>query len=361
LDNWSSDEKGHVWMTPTDIDRLVMTNSDRHLTDKGWKIARTVPENSVLITSIASIGKNAINTIPVAFNQQINAIVPEDNDAYFILSIMERDTGRFAALAGQTATAIINKTTFEKFKITVPQYDEQKVIGIFFKELDTLITLHQRKLDLLKEQKKGYLQKMFPKNGEKVPELRFEGFTDAWEQRKFKDFITKSGLKNKNDEAFPAYSVSNQLGLIPQSEQFEGSRLDILDKTAYKFVQADEFAYNPARINVGSIAFNNLGKTVIVSSLYVVLKMSGELDNEFALQYIKSPGFLDEVRRNTEGSVREYLFYENFKNIKLPYTPNIEEQVKIGSFFTQLDHLITLHQREPWANVIVSLSLKVTA
>ena len=144
LDNWSSDEKGHVWMTPTDIDRLVMTNSDRHLTDKGWKIARTVPENSVLITSIASIGKNAINTIPVAFNQQINAIVPEDNDAYFILSIMERDTGRFAALAGQTATAIINKTTFEKFKITVPQYDEQKVIGIFFKELDTLITLHQR-------------------------------------------------------------------------------------------------------------------------------------------------------------------------------------------------------------------------
>ena len=157
-------------------------------------------------------------------------------------------------------------------------------------------------------------------------------------------------MKNKNDEAFPAYSVSNQLGLIPQSEQFEGSRLDILDKTAYKFVQADEFAYNPARINVGSIAFNNLGKTVIVSSLYVVLKMSGELDNEFALQYIKSPGFLDEVRRNTEGSVREYLFYENFKNIKLPYTPNIEEQVKIGSFFTQLDHLITLHQREPWAD-----------
>ena len=161
LDNWSSNGNGHVWITPTDIDRLVMTNSERHLTDKGWKIARVVPENSVLITSIASIGKNAINTVPVAFNQQINAITPDGNDAYFILSLMERDTARFAALAGQTATAIINKTTFEKFKIVVPEYSEQKVIGSFFKQLDSLITLHQRELEKLKNLKKSMLEKMF--------------------------------------------------------------------------------------------------------------------------------------------------------------------------------------------------------
>ncbi|XIN28743.1 restriction endonuclease subunit S (plasmid) [Enterococcus faecium] len=118
------------------------------------------------------------------------------------------------------------------------------------------------------------------------------------------------------------------------------------NQTNYKFVEPNEFAYNPARVNVGSIAFNNLGMTVIVSSLYVVVKMSEDLDNEFILQFIKSPTFIKEVKRNTEGSVREYLFYENFANIKFPFTRNKEEQQKIGAFFKQLDDTIALHQRK---------------
>ncbi|MGM8141441.1 restriction endonuclease subunit S [Enterococcus italicus] len=236
---------------------------------------------------------------------------------------------------------------FSDLKINYPSdASEQEKIGSFFQQLDETIDLHQRKLDLLKEQKKGYLQKMFPKNGAKVPELRFAGFTDAWEERKFKKFSKKTGKKNSKNLDFPAYSVSNKSGLISQTEQFDGGRLDSLEKTSYKFVEPNEFAYNPARINVGSIAFNNLGKTVIVSSLYVVVKMSEDLDNEFILQFIKSPAFIKEVKRNTEGSVREYLFYENFANIKFPFTKNKEEQQQIGTFFQQLDATITLHQRK---------------
>jgi len=161
LDNWTDNKEGHIWITPTDIDKLIMSDSDRHLSEQGWSKARKIPENSVLITSIASIGKNTINAVPVAFNQQINAIVPEKNDSYFILSAMIKDTARFASVAGQTATAIINKTTFEKFQIATPSYEEQQKIGLFFKQLDSTIALHQRKLDLLKEQKKGFLHKMF--------------------------------------------------------------------------------------------------------------------------------------------------------------------------------------------------------
>ncbi|WP_242531362.1 restriction endonuclease subunit S [Lactococcus sp. LG592] len=167
-----------------------------------------------------------------------------------------------------------------------------------------------------------------------------------WEQRKFKDFSKKTGKKNSKDLDLPAYSVSNKSGLISQTEQFDGSRLDSLEKTSYKFVEPNEFAYNPARINVGSIAFNNLGMAVIVSSLYVVVKMSEDLDNGFILQFIKSPTFIKEVKRNTEGSVREYLFYENFANIKFPFAKNKEEQQKIGIFFQQLDETIVLHQRK---------------
>lgn len=241
----------------------------------------------------------------------------------------------------------ISKKNLQETDLSFPKdFEEQQKIGNFFKQLDDTIALHQRELELLKETKKGFLQKMFPKEGEKVPEIRFPGYTEEWEQRKFREFSKKTGKKNTKDLDFPAYSVSNKAGLISQTEQFDGSRLDDLEKTNYKFVEPNEFAYNPARVNVGSIAFNDLGMTVIVSSLYVVVKMSEDLDNEFILQFIKSPTFIKEVKRNTEGSVREYLFYENFANIKFPFTRNKEEQQKIGSFFKQLDDTIALHQRE---------------
>ncbi|MDN6292557.1 MAG: restriction endonuclease subunit S, partial [Tetragenococcus halophilus] len=175
---------GHIWITPTDIDKLIMSDSDRHLSEKGWSKARKIPENSVLITSIASIGKNTINAVPVAFNQQINAIVPEKNDSYFILSAMIKDTARFASVAGQTATAIINKTTFEKFQIATPSYEEQQKIGTFFKQLDDTITLHQRKLEKLQKLKNAALQSFFPKKDELMPKVRFANFSGLWKQRK---------------------------------------------------------------------------------------------------------------------------------------------------------------------------------
>lgn len=180
----------------------------------------------------------------------------------------------------------------------------------------------------------------------KKPSYRFVGYTESWEEKKFQELSTKKGKKNTNGESYPVYSVSNQSGLIPQSEQFEGSRLDNLDKKSYKIVEPNEFAYNPARINVGSIAFNNLNHRVIVSSLYVIFILDKKVDNSFAIQFIKSDKFIKEVKRNTEGSVREYLFYENFSNIRLPYPPSLPEQTAIGSFFQDIDQLISLQQRK---------------
>lgn len=178
------------------------------------------------------------------------------------------------------------------------------------------------------------------------PDIRFPGFLEDWQQLRFEDFISKAGKKNLEGKEYPAYSVSNKFGLVSQSEHFENSRLDDLDKKSYKIVNPDEFVYNPARINVGSIAFNNLEKIVIVSSLYVVIKISQKLDNKFILQFINSQPFINEVKRNTEGSVREYLFFDSFKNIKFPYTPYKNEQSKIGDLFNRFDSVISLRQQE---------------
>lgn len=252
---------------------------------------------------------------------------------------------KWHGLEGSTIKRLYNKNILNTV-INLPSVEEQKKIGLFFDQLDQTITLHQDKLDKLKQLKKGYLQVMFPEKDEKIPSLRFAHLFSVWEQRKFKDFITKAGKKNSKGLDYPAYSVNNKLGLVSQKEQFDGSRLEELAKTAYKIVEPDEFAYNPARINIGSIAFNHLNKTVIVSSLYVVLKMSKLLNDEYILQFVNSPEFITEVKRNTEGSVREYLFFESFKNIRFPYTNNLEEQKKLGSFFKQLDGVITLHQKK---------------
>lgn len=234
----------------------------------------------------------------------------------------------------------VNAQEYASFDLMVPTLEEQQKIGIFFKTLDVAIALHQQKLDKLKELKKAYLAQFFKQK------IRFFGFLEEWERRKFKDFISKAGKKNIQNRNYISYSVSNKSGLVSQAEQFEGSRLENLEKESYKIVNSNDFVYNPARINVGSIAFNNLEKTVIVSSLYVVLNMGEKLDNEFILQFIKSQTFIKEVKRNTEGSVREYLFFKSFKNINFPYIPNVEEQRKIGLFFKRLDDTIVLQEEK---------------
>ncbi|MGX7288968.1 restriction endonuclease subunit S [Enterococcus devriesei] len=299
--------------------------------------------------NVGSIAFNNLDKTVIVSSLYVVVKMSDDLDNEFILQYIKSPIF-IKEVRRNTEGSVREYLFYENFSnIKVPytkSIEEQKLIGKLLRHLDNTIALHQRKLDLFKKMKQGYLEKMFPKNGVQVPELRFAYFIDVWEQRKFKEFSKKQGRKNSQGLDFPAYSVSNKVGLIAQTDQFDGSRLDDLEKSSYKFVEPNEFAYNPARINVGSIAFNNLDKTVIVSSLYVVVKMSDDLDNEFILQYIKSPIFIKEVRRNTEGSVREYLFYENFSNIKVPYTKSIEEQKLIGKFLRHLDNTITLHQNK---------------
>lgn len=156
---WST--SGFIWITPSDIKSSTISDSIKHLSNLGWEKARKVPAYSLLVTCIASIGKNIINVVPAAFNQQINALVPVDNDVYFLLSLINQESSRLSSIAGQTATAIINKKTFEKFDVVVPKLQEQKKMGKLFSKLDNLIALHQRKLNKLKKLKLAYLNEMF--------------------------------------------------------------------------------------------------------------------------------------------------------------------------------------------------------
>lgn len=158
---WSPNSDGVVWITPTDINSVKTQCSERLLTKDGASQARIVPANSILVTCIASIGKNTINTVEAAFNQQINALVPHFSNSYFILTMLNNMESAFKRVAGTSATSIINKKEFGQLSALLPEIEEQNKIGRIFELIDNNITLHQCKLERLQEVKKGLLQKMF--------------------------------------------------------------------------------------------------------------------------------------------------------------------------------------------------------
>ena len=239
----------------------------------------------------------------------------------------------------------INKNAIGQVPINVPTLAEQTKIGSFFKQLDDTITLHQRKLDLLKEQKKGFLQKMFPKNGEKVPELRFAGFADDWEERKLGDIFKKDTQKNKDLE-FHSDSVISvaKMKLSPPSAKSSDEYMKTYNKirkgnVAFEGHTNDEFPN-------GRFVLNDC-QDGIVSHIYDVYSAVDEYNNEFMKRYINNPDVMRKILINATSSARMMKSLNSIEFLKQSILlPILSEQQKIGSFFKQLDDTIALHQRK---------------
>lgn len=171
-------------------------------------------------------------------------------------------------------------------------------------------------------------------------------YVHSWEQRKFDDITYPAGEKNRDNLPYESYSVTNENGFIPQNEQFEnGGTMATADKSMYYIVSKNSFAYNPARINVGSIGYYDKPENVIVSSLYEVFKTSEDIDDRFLWHWFKSDAFQRMIEQYQEGGVRLYFYYDKLCMCSLP-VPDIQEQRKIGKQLDILDNLITLHQCE---------------
>ena len=187
---------------------------------------------------------------------------------------------------------------------------------------------------------------MMSKEKRRVPKLRFPGFTEDWEQRKFSDITYLSGIKNKENKPYESYSISNEFGFIPQDEQFEnGGTMKTADKSMYYIVSQNSFAYNPARINVGSIGYYNKPDNVIVSSLYEVFKTTDIVSDKFLWHWFKSNQFNRLIEKYQEGGVRLYFYYDKLCKGTIDL-PTINEQNKISNLLDDLDMYITLHQRK---------------
>ena len=249
----------------------------------------------------------------------------------------------------------ISKSAMKDTDIVYPKStEEQAMIGSYFQSLDHLITLHQRKCEQTKKLKKYMLQKMFPQNGAKVPEIRFDGFTYDWEQRKLGDLVNRITRKNQDLVSELPLTISAQYGLIDQNEFFD-KRVASKDVSSYYLIENGEFAYNKSTSTDapwGAIKRLDRYENGVLSTLYIVfgIKENNLVDSDFLVSYYSTNLWHKGIHEIAAEGARNHgllnIAPANFFETELMIPQDIEEQKKIGKYFEELDHLITLHQRK---------------
>ena len=253
------------------------------------------------------------------------------------------------ARATSSANTNINQDSLSLIQVGLPNLKEQEKIGSFFKQLDDTIALHQRKLDLLKEQKKGFLQKMFPKNGEKVPELRFAGFADDWEERKLGELsqdtfgggTPKTSVTEYWNGEIPwiqssDLSSDHLFGVLPKKHITENA----VKNSATKLIPKNSIAI-VTRVGVGKLAFMPYEFT---SSQDFLSLSNLQVDCNFGMYSIYK--MLQRELNNIQGTSIKGITKADLLDKEVIIPVEFEEQKKIGSFFKQLDNTIALHQRK---------------
>jgi len=294
-----------------------------------YKSKYQYPEvGDILISASGSIGRTVVYRGAEEYFQDSN-IVWLKHDSQLVNSFLKQfySIVKWQGLEGSTIKRLYNKNILET-PITLPSSEEQTKLGEFFEKLDNLIAANQRKLDLLKEQKKGYLQKMFPKNGAKVPELRFAGFADDWEERKLGEIsrmyqpLTITG----NDllpDGVPVFGANGFIGFFSEANHID-----------------DQVTISARGEGTGTPSYVH-GPVWITGNSMVVNVGDFDIDKYFLFANLTA----NSLKKYVTGGAQPQLTRDVL--VKVPITlPNTDEQKKIGAFFKQLDDTITLHQRK---------------
>ena len=332
------------WYAPAEIaDQIYANSSQKKITGLGYEnsSAKMLPPGTVLFTSRAGIGKTAILTRKGCTNQGFQSIVPHrgELDSYFIFSRTE-ELKRYGELvgAGSTFVEVSGKQMAVMELMMPPTMREQQTIGGFFQQLDHLITLHQRKFEKLTNVKKSMLEKMFPQNGSSYPEIRFKGFTDPWEQRKFEEIAVRSSVIC-SDDTLPRVEYEDIVSGTGRLNK------DIYAKQSSKsgivFHQGDVLygKLRPYLQNWLLPTFDGLA----VGDFWVLQPQNA--DSSFLYRLIQSRQF-DEVANQSTGTKMPRADWKLVSKTVFSIPSNISEQAAIGTYFTALDSLITLHQRK---------------
>ena len=253
-----------------------------------------------------------------------------------------------------TGVPSLSKTVINEVDVLVPKIDEQNNIGIFFEKINHFITLYQSKYDKLIDMKKAMLEKMFPKDGEVVPEIRFKGFSENWERQKLRELVERVVRKNINNESNLPLTISAQYGLVDQVTYFN-NRVASRDISNYYLILNGEFAYNKSTSDgfpFGAIKRLEFYEKGVLSTLYIVFNIEAKdkVNSDFLTVFFDTDRWHKGVgERAAEGARNHGLLNispDDFFDIDLYLPKSEKEQKVIGTYIRTLDHLITLHQRK---------------
>ena len=299
----------------------------------------------------ARVGANAGNLYRHSGNVKIsdNTVYIQSKNLEFIFYLLTKyDLKKLSFGTGQP---LVKASELKNLKLLFPKtFEEQQKIGSFFKQLDNTIALYQRKLELLKEQKKGFLQKMFPKAGANIPEVRFAGFTDEWKKCKLKD-VTERVRGNDERMNLPTLTMSAGSGWLDQKDRFSGD-ISGKEKKNYTLLSKGELSYNHGNSKLakyGVVFSLRTYEEALVPRIYHSFKTNEKASADFIeyMFFTKIPdrelGKLVSSGARMDGLLN--INYEDFVGIHITI-PSIGEQKKISMFLRQLDDTIALHQRE---------------
>lgn len=306
---------------------------------EGYLKRSQLKEKDILFSIVGTLGRVGIvesKDLPANTNQQIAIIRLKDSNTNFILNALKTNHIQSFIKSDSTigAQPSLSLWQINDLQISIPIHKEQKKIGTFFKQLDHLITLHQRKLEKTKALKAAYLFEMFPTEGESEPKRRFAGFTGAWEQRKLSDVVIfldeqrkplESGLRESGP--YPYYGASGIIDYV--KDYLFDEELILLSEDGANIIDRN---YRVCFMARGRYWVNNHAH---------VLKSKDDYCNGFICESLER---LDYVQYNT-GTAQPKLNQEVCRNINI-LVPKLEEQERISTFLEGLDYLITLHQRK---------------
>ena len=282
-------------------------------------------------------------------------IEPEYNSEFVFQNTLTGDYEKFIKVTSmRSGQPGVNAQEYSQYQIMVPSKPEQDKISNCLRNLDNLITLHQRKLEDLKEMKKGLLQKMFPKNNEKVPELRFPGFTEDWEQRKLEDFGKATGGTSIESE-FSEDGIYKVISIGSYSENNvyndQGIRAIKSDKTGNRVLNRNDLTMI---LNDKTTSGNIIGRVLLIeeSGIYVYNQRTerieiylDEYDPVFLYEMLNAPNIREKIIKQAQGNTQIYVNWTAISLLEY-MIPSKEEQVKIGEYLHSISSLITLHQRK---------------
>ncbi|NQN92130.1 restriction endonuclease subunit S [Streptococcus suis] len=335
----------------SNIDEDTFTfGEDDVFVDKGVVKIPLVKEGDILITaangSSRLVGKHTIikglpanSTVHGGFMLLASCRNPE-----FVNSLMSSEWyNKFINLyvaGGNGAIGNLNKNDLDNQLVVVPSTSEQSAIGTFFSILDQQITLHQRKFDTLKEQKKTYLKLLFPAKGQTKPALRFQGIEDDWEEVKLGKILKERNEQIAENEEYPLMSFVQGVGVTPKGERYDRSFLVKEDNKKYKKTELGDFIYSSNNLETGSIGFNKTGKAVI-SPVYSIFYSKDEFESSFIGILSQRKDFIAKMIKFRQGVVYgQWRIHENdFLQILLRI-PTKAEMEKIIIFFQTLDQEI---------------------